>query len=198
MNPSAGGAPATWKLTEAKYGELPFVLLSNGYYPFDEWKQPGSRVLPELRELWKGTAVIYQLFTFHEVTAATWGEAFAERILGLQVRQLNGIEPGLGDQHEAGIRKIAGLASHSLRFREADGQEHDVPLPWRIALDFLGTSPDSPYRTAQDPAGPGLPAFPDQVDTALAVDLEYVASKATEHFRALVQTVSFVAGDPHA
>ena len=198
MTPHAGDEPATWKLTEDKYGELPFVLLSNGYHPFEAWRRPGSAVPPRLEQLWKGTATIYQLFTFHTVTAATWGEAFADRILGLQVRQLNGIEPGLGDQHAAGIHRIADLASQPKAYRDAAGQSREAPLPWRVAIDFLGTCPESPYCADPCPGSGGeLPNFPDQVDTALAADLEYAAAQAADHFQALVRNLSILPGGPN-
>jgi hypothetical protein len=124
------------------------------------------------------------------VNATTRGKDFAERVLDEQVRFLNGIGAGLGDDFEREIRKLYAIASQPMLVTIRDGGELEIPVDWRVAVDALLTSPDSPYRTDQETfSAAGAPAFPDDVDATLAEALELAWAKATEHFQTLAETV---------
>ena len=191
LEPLTGQLAPTGDLTEAHYARLPFLLLGNGQAPFDDWRRPNSRVPAELEGFWKACATSYQLCTFHAVNVVTRGAEFAERILDLQRDFLNGLQQGLGDQHEAEMRKLYGFAKDPLEIRTQDGQALEIPSEWRIAVDFLLTGAGSPFRTEEVAFSiEGAPSFPDDLDVALALDLEHAWDAASERFAGLVQAVS--------
>jgi hypothetical protein len=178
------------ELTETRYAQLPFLLLSHGQAPFDGERGPGGQIPGQLAGLWRQALASYQLCAFHAVNAATRGSAFAERILGLQTRFLDGIQAGIGDEYAGEIRKLYTLASQPMSVTTRDGRQLEIPVDWRIAVDFLLTSPDSPHKTDQETfSAEGAPDFPGDVDAILAEALEQAWAKASEHFLARVQTV---------
>jgi len=175
---------------EARYAHAPFHLLANRRPPFDAWRRPESRIPAGLEPLWRAAGAGSQLCAFHAVNTVTLGAGFAERILALQKAFLNQLQTGLGDQHESEIRKLYAFASRPMQIKGKGGQLLEVPSDWRIAVEFLLTCPESPYLT-KDAAfsDSGAPCFPDEVDVALALDLEHAWRAASDHFGALVQTL---------
>jgi len=90
---------ATGPLTEARYGEWPFGLLGRGEAPFDPGNRPDRRIPASLELCWRHSVASYQLCAFHAVNVTTRGAAFAERILRLQARFLDGLEAGAGEPY---------------------------------------------------------------------------------------------------
>jgi hypothetical protein len=186
-----GNLPTAEALTEARYARLPFYLLANHQPPFDAWRRPETRIPDGLEPLWQQAAAGCQLCAFHASNAVTIGSAFAERILEAQKQFLNQLREGLGDQHQADIRKLYEFAQHPLQIQSKDGDLLEIPSDWRIAVDFLLTSPASPYRNEDAVFSiEGAPCFPGEVDVALALDLEHAWALAAEHFTGLAQTLA--------
>lgn len=185
-----GRMPAADAPAATRYAQTPFYLLANGRPPFDAWHRPESRIPAGLEPLWRAAGAGNQLCAFHAVNAVTRGAGFAEGILALQKVFLNQLQAGLGDQHEGDVRKLYAFASQPMQIEGQGGQLLEVPSDWRIAVEFLLTCPESPYLT-QD-AGfsrSGAPSFPDEVDVALALDLEHAWRAASDHFGARVETL---------
>jgi len=190
LKPSNGEIPSAEDLTEAAYARLPFQLLGNGQAPFSVWRRPDSRVPGELEGFWKACAASYQLCTFHAVNAVTVGNDFAERILAHQKRFLDGLQDGLGGQHEAEIRKLYAFAKAPMEITGKDGEPIEIPCEWRIAVDFLLTGADSPFRDETAVFSiEGAPSFPEDLDVALALDLEFAWDQASELFARMAQAV---------
>jgi len=182
--------PASGTLTEAHYARLPFHLLGNGQSPFDQWRRPESQVPAGLEDLWKQSAASYQLCTFHAVNAVTRGSAFAERVLAFQIRFLDELRGGLGAQHEAEIRKLYAFAKDPLQITGPDGGLLEIPSEWRAAVDFLLTSAHSPFKSDEEAFSmEGAPSFPDDLDVALALNLEHAWDAASACFGELLQAV---------
>ncbi len=191
LEPLIGNLPPAGALTEARYARLPFYLLANHQAPFDAWHRPETRIPDGLEPLWQQAAAGCQLCAFHAANAVTIGGAFAERILDDQRQFLNQLREGLGDRHQADIRKLYEFARHPLQIQSKDCDLLEIPSDWRIAVDFLLTSPASPYRNEDAVFSiEGAPCFPEEVDVALALDLERAWTAAAEHFIALVQTLA--------
>lgn len=185
-----GRTPSAQATAETRYAQTPFYLLGNHQPPFNAWRRPESRIPAGLERVWRAAGAGSQLCAFHAVNAVSLGAGFAERILALQKGFLDQLQPGLGDQHEAEIRKLYAFASQPMEIEGRGGQLLEVPSDWRIAVEFLLTCPESPYLT-QD-AGfsiTGAPSFPDEADVALALDLEHAWQAASDHFGELVQTL---------
>ena len=189
-------APAD-ELTEPGYALVPLYRLGNRQAPFDAWRRPESRVPAGLETFWRQAAVSYQLCAFHAVNAVTVGNAFAERILGHQQAFLDALAGGAGDQHGQAIRRLYELARLPLEITAQDGSRMEIPNDWRIAVDFLLTSAESPFRTDQAAfSAEGAPTFPDDLDVALALDLEDAWRRASEPFVALAQQVELARPEP--
>lgn len=179
-------APAG-ELSEVGYAQLPFRLLARESAPFDACRRPERAVPSGLEPLWREAVAGWQLCAFHAVNASTAGNAYAERILALQVAFLDGLQAGSGASHEAAIRRFYPIAWQSLEVETPDGQLLEVPADWRAAIEFLMTGERSPYRTAGWAFAPdAVPTFPEEADVALAHDLERAWAAAVEHFSALL------------
>jgi hypothetical protein len=190
LTPLIGQPQPAGPLTEASYAQLPFHLLAEGQAPFAAWHRPDSPVPAELQPLWRRAAAGHQLCAFHAVNAVTLGNPFAERILAHQMTFLDGLRPGLGVQHAAEIRRLYDFASHPLQVKAENGSLVEVPTDWRIAVDFLLSSEESPFRTEGTGFSvEGAPAFPDERDEVLAYDLEHAWSAAADAFAALLGTL---------
>lgn len=177
-------------LDEARWAQLPFYLMAHGATPFEESRGPGHQVPGQLAVLWRQAVASYQLCTFHAVNATVRGHVFAERVLGEQARFLDGLEPGLGAAHEREMRKLYDFASRPMEITTRDGRLLEIPVDWRIAVDFLLTSPASPFRSEQATfSAEGAPSFPGAVDALLAEALERAWDRAATHFQALVEGV---------
>jgi len=191
LEPLRGHGPAPEAPAATRYAQRPFFLLANDRPPFDAWHRPESRVPAGLEPLWRAAGAGNQLCAFHAVNVVTRGAGFAEGILALQKAFLDQLQAGLGDQHEQDVRRLYAFASQPMQIEDQGGQLLEVPSDWRIAVEFLLTCPESPYLT-QD-AGfsrSGAPSFPDEVDVALALDLEHAWRAAADHFGALVEDLS--------
>jgi hypothetical protein len=188
LTPLAGRSSAAGEPTEAEYARLPFLLLASGSAPFDAWHRPESRVPAALEPLWRRAAAGHQLCAFHAVNGVTRGGAFAGRILEHQERFLEALRPGLGARHRAEILKLYDFASRPLQVKGQRGELLEVPTDWRIAVEFLLTCEQSPFR--REGAGftvEGAPSFPEEVDEVLACDLEHAWAAAAERFAAMLQ-----------
>lgn len=183
-----GRGPAPEAPAAAGYAQSPFFLLANHRPPFDAWHRPESRVPAGLEPLWRAAGAGNQFCAFHAVNAVTRGTPFAEGILALQKAFLDQLQAGLGDRHERDVRRLYALASQPMQIEDQAGRLLEVPSDWRIAVEFLLTSPESPYRTGDAAfSSSGAPSFPDEVDVALALDLEHAWRAAADHFGALVE-----------
>ncbi len=190
LEPLIGKLPPDGPLTEACYARLPLQLLANGQAPFDAWHSPDP-VPAGLEELWRRALAGHQLCAFHAVNAVNVGGAFAERILEAQRQFLNELETGLGDLHAAEIRKLYEFAKQPLQITAKDGELLEIPSDWRIAVDFLLTSPASPFRSDDAVFSiEGAPSFPDELDVALALDLEHAWGAAADYFSRVVQALA--------
>ena len=176
---------------ETRYAHAPFYLLGNRRPPFDAWRRPESRIPAGLEPLWRLAGTGSQLCAIHAVNAVNRGAGFAERILALQKGFLNQLQAGLGEQHEAEVRKLYAFASQPMQIKGKGGQLLEVPSDWRIAVEYLLTCPESPYMTKDaEFSMSGAPSFPDEVDVALALDLEHAWRAASDHFGAMVETLT--------
>jgi len=191
LKPFIGLSAPGGSLTEAHYARLPFLALANRQAPFAAWRQqPEGRIPAGLEALWQEAGAGCLLCAFHAVNAVTVGHRFAERILERQKGFLDALRPGLGAQYEVEIRRLYDFASRPLQIRSRDGDLLEIPSDWRIAVDYLLTSAASPFRDeSQVFSIEGAPSFPEEVDVALAADLEHGWSAASEHFAGLVETV---------
>jgi len=182
---------AAGPLTEARYGEWHFGLLGRGEAPFDPGTRPGRRIPASLELCWRHSVASYQLCAFHAVNVTTRGAAFAERILRLQARFLDGLEAGAGEPYLAETRKLYAMVSQPLHVPTREGGLMEIPVDWRVAIDFLLTSPESPFKTDQESfSSAGAPTFPDDLDALLAEDLERAWNRASAHFQRLAQAVA--------
>ena len=186
-----GRGPAPEAPAATGYAQSPFFLLANHRPPFDAWHRPESRVPAGLEPLWRLAGAGSQLCAIHAVNAVNRGAGFAERILALQKGFLNQLQAGLGEQHEAEVRKLYAFASQPMQIKGKGGQLLEVPSDWRIAVEYLLTCPESPYMTKDaEFSMSGAPSFPDEVDVALALDLEHAWRAASDHFGAMVETLT--------
>jgi len=175
------------ELTEAAYAQSPFRLLARGAAPFDSWRRPGRAVPAELAPVWGEAVAGWQLCAFHAVNATTAGTAFAERILDLQRQFLDALRPGAGVRHVAAIRILYPIAWRPMEVETPGGGWVEVPTEWRAAVEFLLTSPRSPYCTEDWTFAPDrVPAFPDDLDVDLAQDLEQAWAAAADYFTHLL------------
>mgnify|MGYP001164757409 CR=1 FL=1 len=189
-------APPTWEMTEFAYAIWPIKLLADNEPPFDLPKNLGNRVSENLQQFWTGSLMQYQLFTFQVVNAATWGQDFALRILGIQEKWMNENDPGWGDNHSRGIAHIYGVLNRCIDEPQVvdskNGEQLTVPVELRMAGDFLLTSPDSPHKlNINDPGEPST-IFPNDEHVKLATDLETVKEAAMEYFQRAAKIVRFV------
>jgi hypothetical protein len=179
-------APAG-ELSEGDYAQLPLRLLARGAAPFDTGSRSGRALPAGLEPLWREALAAWQLCAFHAVNAATAGNAYAERILALQIAFLEGLRPGAGVRHEASIRTLYPISWQSLEVETPDGQVLEVPADWRAAIEFLMTGESSPFRVPGWVFAPdSVPTFPDEADVTLAGDLERAWAAAAGHFSALL------------
>jgi len=163
-----GRGPAPEAPAATGYAQSPFFLLANHRPPFDAWRRPESRVPAGLEPLWRAAGAGNQICAFHAVNAVTRGTPFAEGILALQKAFLDQLQAGLGDQHEQDVRRLYALASQPMQIEDQTGRLLEVPSDWRFSSS-------------------GAPSFPDEVDVALALDLEHAWRAAADHFGALVE-----------
>lgn len=193
--PAVAPRQSTWEMTESAYAMIPFDLAKKHEKPFDTYDALRDDIPPEMVSFWIGSLLQYLYFCFHVTTASTWGNEFAERILRHQVERLNELDPGWGDNHKNGIRKIYDLvkrASENPMFAKGkNGENLEVPLDYRVAVDFLVTVDGSPFR--YDPEHPEhRPEIPNDLDWKLCFDLEATRNKAMDYFQPIGAVVRFV------
>ncbi len=183
---------AIQEVTEVFYAKLPINLLLSEEPPFNELNKVCGKVPANLRGIWKGSISQYQLFVFHAVNLSTWGNVFAERILALQKEQLNELQLGWGDNHEAGIRNIYDIVAKAsdtpMYVKDNHGNNVEVPVENHIAMTFLITDESSPYNSSQES---GHPEFLNDEDWKLAIDLEHAKNESLAFFQHLVKFIRF-------
>lgn len=190
-------SPATHVLTKEEYAMFPIDLLTSGEHPLNTWRQLGAHVPKGMEGFWMGCVLHYQMYTFYAVNADKFTPGIADELLEIQRERMNHQSAGWGDDHANGIKHIIQVM-HACRndpkfFIDPEGKEVEVPSEYHLAMTFLVTNPDSPYRMARDVATAGhRPEFRNREDLLLMADLAQKGNTAGVFFDHSASLVRFL------
>lgn len=173
------------------FAMVPVVSMIQAREPFDSWCPDDVDVPESLRETFKGSVHLYQMYIFWILAARRFGYDIAERMSSIQAERVSRVSTGLAAELNAAIRAIhnmvAGEANEDAVI-EVGGRKLAIPLEYKLALWFLTVPEGSPYHVSPEAYARGeMPDFSDN-DVLLGRCLEHGRTAAFRVFQPIVET----------
>lgn len=172
------------------FAHFPLYQLMNEAEPFDDWKDPKTKVPKDLEQQFKVAVWMYQMWVFYLLTAHRFDYEIADRALRLQVDKLEELSPEMAEQLELAITGIQSTLEDDAKephiVKDMNGEMMEVPVEYKLAIQFLTQGDDCPF-----PASDGVPEFND-ADVQLASCLEHGREAARAYFEPGMSAIKVV------
>lgn len=178
------------------FAHFPLYQLVNEQTPFNDWKDPETPVPQELEEYFKVSVWMYQMWVFYLLTARRFDYEMAERALRLQVDKMEDLSPELAEQLELGVMNIQSTLEDYARepttVKDKNGEMVEVPVEYRLALQFLTKGDGCPFPVTHEEVTPQtVPDFQD-AGFRLASCLEHGREAARAYFEPVMPATKIV------